>query len=1757
MYSNVEVRTSTGQGILTTGGLQIAYPNMASFGLVTGAGGRNDATGARTSRVVLVTAAGETGESSIATVSTDWEDYSPGETVIVTGGGWEPGETVSLLFHEDVDPPIHPDQTLTAVADGNGQILNQEYVIDEADVGIQFILTATGLTSGRTAQTTFTDGNKLQFNTAPFSVAFNVCSPLITVQMLQGSNPDNGAPTPVTLSSTAGGTFYSNAACTTAVTSVTIPTSSSTASFFYKNTTTGSPVITAAAGVGCSGGNCTVTQTETITGPDLTITKTHVGNFAVGIPASYTITVTNPGTAATSGTVTVTDVQPAGLTFTGATGTGWTCGGSTTITCTRSNALASGASYPTITLNVTPTAAGTVTNVATVSGGGEANTGNDSASDPTTVLAAVDLTINKSHTGDFTLGVNGSYTLMVTNGGGTATSGTVTVTDVLPAGLGFVSASGTAWTCGNAAGTVTCTRTTAINASATAPNITLTVSVAEAAFPTVTNSASVSGGGEPAANNGNNSDSDATTVVAPELTIAKSHTGNFTQGVNGAYSLVVSNGGGAATTGTVTVTDVLPTGLGFVSATGGNWTCGVVTATVTCTRTNSIAAGGNAQTITLTVSVAPAAIPSVTNTASVSGGGEPAASNGNNSDSDPTTVVAGVDLTIDKSHTGNFTEGVNGTYSLAVSNAGGVATNANVTVTDVLPTGLGFVSGTGTGWNACTAAAQTVTCVRPAANVIAAAGSAPAITLTVSVGAAAVPSVTNTASVAGGGEPAANNGNNSDSDPTTVIAGNVAPLVNAGGPYTGDEGSAIPLNTATATDADAGDTPTYKWTYVANGAVDAGTTCSFSNDAIVQPSFTCNDDGAFTVTLTVNDGHGHIVADDAGVTVANVKPTATAGGPYTGSENAAIQLGGTGDDPAANDDDPKLTYKWTVNAAGIDAGGACTFDDDTKKNAKVTCTDDGAFTVTLVATDDDGAASTGSTANLTVSNANPVADAGGPYSGDEGSAINLVGSATDAGPNDAITYKWTADVTGIDAGGSCAFGDDTQASTTVTCTDNGAFKVKLTATDDDGGSHFEEVALTVANVEPVADAGGPYNGNEGAAISLNGTVTDAGSNDTHTWSWQYVAGPGVDAGATCQFDDATAEDPKITCTDDGQVKLTLTVNDDNGGTGVDEATLTLANVAPTANAHGPYSGDEGAGITLAGTATDPAANDVISYKWTANVSGLDAGASCSFDDDTKRNADVTCTDDGTVTLTLKATDDDNEFTTSNATLTVLNVDPVPHAGGPYTGNEGAAVNLSGSVTDAGANDTHLWSWQYLAGPGVDAGATCQFSDPTAMSPTVTCTDDGQVKLTLKATDDDGGEGTAEATLTLANVAPVAHANGPYPGIEGTALQLNGTATDAGSNDTFTYLWTVSTAGIDAGGACTFDNASLKNAKVTCTDDGAFTLTLKVTDDDNDFGTEQTTLTVANASPVAVSGGPYTGNEGAAVTLNGSATDPGSNDPLTYLWTANAAGIDGGGSCSFDDATRKDAKVTCTDNGSATLTLTASDDDGGSNSVNTTLTLQNVKPTLAMPTAPDGSALATTIIVAGTLNIKVPFSDPATNDTHKAQIDCGSGYVNVNGGADVATGFLTSCTFATVGTKTIKIKVTDDDAGYDEKTHTLTVKYNFIGFSAPVDRPTTQNISKAGQAIPLKWQLLDANGVPVTNLTAVDIKISSLSCGGNVPTDLIEEYASGASGLNNKGGGNYQFNWKTPTNYTGTCKNIGLDFGGGYVEVALAVFNFKS
>lgn len=122
--------------------------------------------------------------------------------------------------------------------------------------------------------------------------------------------------------------------------------------------------------------------------PDLTVVVNHTGSFSPGQSgATYSISVSNVGALPTSGTVSVSDSLPAGLTAAGISGSGWACS-LANLTCTRSDALAAAASYPAITLtvNVSANAPTGVTNSVAVSGGEEVNTANDSCDDFTTIF---------------------------------------------------------------------------------------------------------------------------------------------------------------------------------------------------------------------------------------------------------------------------------------------------------------------------------------------------------------------------------------------------------------------------------------------------------------------------------------------------------------------------------------------------------------------------------------------------------------------------------------------------------------------------------------------------------------------------------------------------------------------------------------------------------------------------------------------------------------------------------------------------------------------------------------------------------------------------------------------------------------------------------------------------------------------------------------------------------------------------------------------------------------------------------------------------------------------------------------------------------------------------------------------------------------------------------------------------------------------------------------------------------------------------
>ncbi len=216
--------------------------------------------------------------------------------------------------------------------------------------------------------------------------------------------------------------------------------------------------------------------------------------------------MSNVGTSASSGAVTVTEKPPAGLTVTALDGAGWTCT-LATLTCTRTDALAPATSYPDIIVTTSVgagVAPGTVTNTAVVFGGGDPNTGNNTATDPTVITSPVggpDLTLLKTPSaGSAAPGQTITYTIRVMNVGDAPTNGDIRVTETPPQALTITALSGTTgWTC--LVATLTCLRADALPPGGSSV-ITVTAVVASNAAGTVLNGAVVTGGGDTDPGNG-------------------------------------------------------------------------------------------------------------------------------------------------------------------------------------------------------------------------------------------------------------------------------------------------------------------------------------------------------------------------------------------------------------------------------------------------------------------------------------------------------------------------------------------------------------------------------------------------------------------------------------------------------------------------------------------------------------------------------------------------------------------------------------------------------------------------------------------------------------------------------------------------------------------------------------------------------------------------------------------------------------------------------------------------------------------------------------------------------------------------------------------------------------------------------------------------------------------------------------------------------------------------------------------------------
>ncbi|MGW9137580.1 endonuclease/exonuclease/phosphatase family protein [Streptomyces sp. NPDC055681] len=103
------------------------------------------------------------------------------------------------------------------------------------------------------------------------------------------------------------------------------------------------------------------------------------------------------------------------------------------------------------------------------------------------------------------------------------------------------------------------------------------------------------------------------------------------------------------------------------------------------------------------------------------------------------------------------------------------------------------------------------------------------------------------------------------------------PQVSAGPNVSADEGGVVTV-TGSVSD-DSGATPAVSWSYSPGPEVDAGTTCDFSAPHSLKTTFSCTDDGAFTVRLTADDGVNPPVNDSVMVFLRNAPPRLTLTGP--------------------------------------------------------------------------------------------------------------------------------------------------------------------------------------------------------------------------------------------------------------------------------------------------------------------------------------------------------------------------------------------------------------------------------------------------------------------------------------------------------------------------------------------------------------------------------------------------------------------------------------------------------------------------------------------------------------------------------------------------------------------------------------------------------------------------------------------------------------------------------------------------------------
>ena len=857
----------------------------------------------------------------------------------------------------------------------------------------------------------------------------------------------------------------------------------------------------------------------------------------------------------------------------------------------------------------------------------------------------------------------------------------------------------------------------------------------------------------------------------------------------------------------------------------------------------------------------------------------------------------------------------------------------------------------------------------------------------------------------------------------TVQASNTAPTLNNIADQNVNEGSPLSF-TATASDTD---TPAQTLTYTLIGAPAGATIGSSSGIFSWTPSDGPAQSTSFTVRVTDNGTPTMFDEQTVNVAVANVAPTATFNAPPSvpGGSNFNISLTSPGD-VSSNDVSAGFQYAFDCGS------GYNSF--STTNSRSCTAGAPGSLNVKGKIKDKDGAERE-YTASVAVDNVPPTADAGGSYSGNEGSPVNITGSGSDP-DGGAVSYLWSAA-----PAGKCSFGDATLASTTVTCTDNGAYTLTLKVTDNELVFTTDDATLNVANVAPTIGThtlGTTVN--EGSSIPFAvGGVTDPSSDDQttgFTYAFSCNGAPygafGISNTVSCPAGDGP-----------GSVTIAGKARDKDGGISAPvSSTFNVLNVQPTITAvttNSPVNEGSNATLTVT-TVTDPWAGDLVGAEYSFACDGVAYGP---FGPSNSVNCPTT---DGPATLTIGAKVKDKDGAVSDAftqNITVANVAPtVTGVAAPSSVNEGPgtfAFSATG-VTDPSAPDV-AFGFQYAF--SCDNGATWSGFSTTNSGSCAAPDGPATIAVAVKARDKDLGESTpVTKNVTVNNLKPtVTGVTAPASVPEGPSFNFSASGvTDPSPVDQagpFTYAFSC-----DNGGTWT---AFGPNSGSCSAPDGPATVNVAVKAKDKD-GAESdpqfASVTVNNVVPTV------TGVTAPASVLEGptpfnfSAT--GVTDPSTPDQSAGfeyAFSCNNGATWSAYSTTNSGTCAATDGPSTVNIAVKAKDKDGGESlKASASVTVNNVAPTLTSVT---GSI--TPVAVGTSTAITLAFSDPAnTLDSYTASVNWDDGYGYVSGGT-VTPGGTVSKTFSQAGVYTVCAKVSDEDGGTSgEQCYAYIVAYDPTG-----------------------------------------------------------------------------------------------------------------